>query len=403
MNNSYQALQSVFTQFTRAAAAAERVFSLMDSLPDIDTGVAEGALPSSSAAVGSSSTSPRSSEVDGGAGAAASAALAATRDPLDLRTHCRGELELRNVKFFYQMRPDRVVLNDVCLHIPAGTVCALVGRSGGGKSTIVHLLQRFYDVQGGAILFDGHDIRRYDVRVLRGEIGVVAQDTPLFARTILDNIVYGLEEDSWTMPQVRDAAKQACALEFIEEFPDGFDTRVGERGLRISGGQRQRIAIARVFLRRPRVLLLDEATSALDAESESKVQDALDRLIKGVTAVDSHSGSSANSSTTGPPSTVILVAHRLSTVMNADKIAVIDNGKVVEEGTHDALVQLGGVYSTLVRTQIAKRSNLLDEDGNAASEPTIDEILAPQEAAAPEGEGSATVDDLLDAAVHASG
>ena len=401
MNNSYQALQSVFTQFTRAAAAAERVFSLMDSLPDIDTGVAEGALPSSSAAVGSSSTSLRSSEVDGGAGAAASAALAATRDPLDLRTHCRGELELRNVKFFYQMRPDRVVLNDVCLHIPAGTVCALVGRSGGGKSTIVHLLQRFYDVQGGAILFDGHDIRRYDVRVLRGEIGVVAQDTPLFARTILDNIVYGLEEDSWTMPQVRDAAKQACALEFIEEFPDGFDTRVGERGLRISGGQRQRIAIARVFLRRPRVLLLDEATSALDAESESKVQDALDRLIKGVTSVDSHSGSSANSSTTGPPSTVILVAHRLSTVMNADKIAVIDNGKVVEEGTHDALVQLGGVYSTLVRTQIAKRSNLLDEDGTAASEPTIDEILAPQEA--PEGEGSATVDDLLDAAVHASG
>lgn len=401
MNNSYQALQSVFTQFTRAAAAAERVFSLMDSLPDIDTGVAEGALPSSSAAVGSSSTSLRSSEVDGGAGAAASAALAATRDPLDLRTHCRGELELRNVKFFYQMRPDRVVLNDVCLHIPAGTVCALVGRSGGGKSTIVHLLQRFYDVQGGAILFDGHDIRRYDVRVLRGEIGVVAQDTPLFARTILDNIVYGLEEDSWTMPQVRDAAKQACALEFIEEFPDGFDTRVGERGLRISGGQRQRIAIARVFLRRPRVLLLDEATSALDAESESKVQDALDRLIKGVTSVDSHSGSSANSSTTGPPSTVILVAHRLSTVMNADKIAVIDNGKVVEEGTHDALVQLGGVYSTLVRTQIAKRSNLLDEDGTAASEPTIDEILAPQEA--PEGEGSATVDDLLDAAADASG
>ena len=279
MNNSYQALQSVFTQFTRAAAAAERVFSLMDSLPDIDTGVAECALPSPSAAVGSSSTSPRSSEVDGGAGAAASSALAATHDPLDLRTHCRGELELRNVKFFYQMRPDRVVLNDVCLHIPAGTVCALVGRSGGGKSTIVHLLQRFYDVQGGAILFDGHDIRRYDVRILRGEIGVVSQDTPLFARTILDNIVYGLDEDSWTMTDVRDAAKQACALEFIEEFPDGFDTRVGERGARVSGGQRQRIAIARVFLRRPRVLLLDEATSALDAESESKVQDALDRSV----------------------------------------------------------------------------------------------------------------------------
>ena len=279
MNNSYQALQSVFTQFTRAAAAAERVFSLMDSLPDIDTGVAECALPSPSAAVGSSSTSPRSSEVDGGAGAAASSALAATHDPLDLRTHCRGELELRNVKFFYQMRPDRVVLNDVCLHIPAGTVCALVGRSGGGKSTIVHLLQRFYDVQGGAILFDGHDIRRYDVRILRGEIGVVAQDTPLFARTILDNIVYGLDEDSWTMTDVRDAAKQACALEFIEEFHDGFDTRVGERGARVSGGQRQRIAIARVFLRRPRVLLLDEATSALDAESESKVQDALDRSV----------------------------------------------------------------------------------------------------------------------------
>ena len=195
MNTSYQSLQSVFTQFTRAAAAAERVFSLMDSLPDIDTGLPAAGLPTaevdacfsagSTATLGASGL-PAGDGAGGAAGVAAEqgdgargtahaarTSLSEVRDPLDLRKSARGELELRDVRFYYQMRPDRVVLDGVSLHIPAGTVCALVGRSGGGKSTIVHLLQRFYDVKGGAVLFDGHDVRRYDVRELRGQVSGV--------------------------------------------------------------------------------------------------------------------------------------------------------------------------------------------------------------------------------------
>jgi len=317
MNGAYQALQGLFTSFTRSAAAAEKVFSLLDSCPDINSD--EG-------------------------------------DPIDWPVS--GAFSLRAVDFRYQMRPDNPVLQGLNLEIPGGSVCALVGRSGGGKSTIVNMLMRFYDPAGGSISLDGRDLRSLKVAHHRGLCGVVAQDTPLFARTILENITYGLEEHEYTMEQVVSAAKQAYAHDFILDMKDGYSTRVGERGGRISGGQRQRIAIARIFLRRPKIILLDEATSALDEDSQAAVQTALDKLIA-----------------TGG-ATVVLVAHRLSTVMNADKIAVIDKGQVMEEGSHDELLAKNGVYATLVRKQLAKKASVLDQGKEKDAEAdTIDKLL----------------------------
>merc|ERR1711991_52464 len=224
------------------------------------------------------------------------------------------------------------------------------------------MIMRFYDPQAGRIFIDGSDLR--DVRLcdVRGAIGVVQQNTELFQGTIEENITYGIEKDSYTREDVIEAAKKACAHDFIKAFPEGYSTRVGEKGVRISGGQKQRIAIARVFLRNPRILLLDEATSALDAESEAKVQEALDNLMH----------------VNGPtvPKTAILVAHRLSTVMNADQIVVLDGGCVVERGTHEDLWALNGVYARLVRRQLKKKSRVLDADDEEDDEndETGDEI-----------------------------
>jgi ABC-type multidrug transport system fused ATPase/permease subunit len=303
LNNSYKVLIDIVTQFTRAAGAAQRVLSLMDNIPDIDP------------------------------------------EAGDELVQFEGELRFVDVRFHYQMRPDQPVLSGVNLTIDAGTVCALVGRSGGGKSTMVHMLLRFYDPKEGEIQIDGKNLTSLNLRSVHKHIGIVAQDTQLFANTIRQNIAYGLEEGSYTDEDIFEAARQAFAHDFITGFPEGYDTRCGERGVRLSGGQKQRIAIARVFLRRPRMLFLDEATSALDTESEALVQEALDKLI----LLD------------GVKRTVVLVAHRLSTVMNADKIAVIDKGRVVEEGNHDKLVDAGGVYSKLVSRQIAKQASTLDD------------------------------------------
>lgn len=256
-----------------------------------------------------------------------------------------GCLQIETVSFAYQMRPNSKVLDGICLTIPAGTTCALVGPSGGGKSTLVNLLMRFYDPVEGRILLDGADIRDLCLKDVRRQMGVVQQNTELFGGTIEENITYGMAPGSWTREDVIAAAKEACAHEFIKRFPEGYLTRVGERGVRISGGQKQRIAIARVFLRKPKVLLLDEATSALDAESEARVQEALDKLI---------------SSGTESKRTIILVAHRLSTVINADQIAVVNGGKVVELGKHEDLLARGGEYAKLVQRQIKKKTeNLL--------------------------------------------
>ena len=233
----------------------------------------------------------------------------------------------QDVSFAYQ--PDVPVLNHVNLSIHRGQTIAFVGQSGSGKTTLVDLLPRFYDVTKGAILLDGHDIRQFRIHDLRSLMGIVNQDAILFNDTIWNNITFGVE--TATEEQVREAARIANALDFISATPDGFQTIVGDRGSRLSGGQRQRISIARAILKNPDILILDEATSALDTESEQLVQQALDRLMK--------------------DRTTLVVAHRLSTIRNADLICVLHEGQIVEQGTHDDLLARGGHYAKLISMQ----------------------------------------------------
>jgi ABC-type multidrug transport system fused ATPase/permease subunit len=255
------------------------------------------------------------------------------------------------------MRPEHSVISGVNLEVGRGDVCALVGRSGGGKSTIVHLLMRFYDPTRGRILLDGWDLRDLNLKSVHKHMGLVAQETQMFAGSIEENIMYGLS--SCNREDMEEAARYANAHDFILRFPEGYATRVGERGVRLSGGQRQRVAIARMLLRRPKVLLLDEATSSLDTESEALVQQALDRLI----------GEGGR--------TIVLVAHRLSTVRNADNIAVLDKGALVEQGTHEQLLtKKDGVYEKLVRRQLHKASNpILDDLGAEDTSDNISTLL----------------------------
>jgi len=241
-----------------------------------------------------------------------------------------GDVEFRNVQFSYPTRADQIILNDFNLKLPAGKVVALVGSSGGGKSTIAALLERFYDVQGGSITIDGYDIRSLDPTWLRGRaIGFINQEPILFATSIMENIRYG--KPSATDEEVREVARLANADGFIQKFPQSYQTVVGERGVTISGGQKQRIAIARAILKNPSILILDEATSALDAESEKVVQEALNKVAAG--------------------RTVLIVAHRLSTIQNADIIAVVANGTIAEVGTHQTLMNQRGHYYRLIRQQ----------------------------------------------------
>jgi len=241
-----------------------------------------------------------------------------------------GDVGFHNVTFKYPTRPEQTILNQLNLHVPGGKIVALVGASGGGKSTIAALLERFYDVNDGAITVDRANIKSLDPEWLRGRcIGFINQEPVLFASSILENIRYGRPEASDF--EVYEAAEAANAHAFIQKFPNGYQTIVGERGVTVSGGQKQRIAIARALLKNPSILILDEATSALDAESEKIVQEALDNVCKG--------------------RTVLVIAHRLSTIKNADMIAVIADGKVAELGTHSQLKKLGGIYSQLIRQQ----------------------------------------------------
>lgn len=238
----------------------------------------------------------------------------------------RNEIEYRNVNFSYG-KDD--VLKDINLVIPKGEVIALVGESGGGKSTLVDLLPRFYDVCEGEILIDGHDIRDYKISDLRGLMGIVTQETILFNDTVFNNIAFGMENVS--KDAVIEAAKVANAHEFIMEMEHGYDTAIGDRGMNLSGGQRQRLSIARAVLKNPPILILDEATSSLDTESERLVQDALSKVMSQRTS--------------------IVIAHRLSTIQHADEIVVLQKGKIIERGQHEELIALNGVYKKLTDLQ----------------------------------------------------
>ena len=276
----------LYTSFNAAAGASERLFELLDTGSDVADRPDAVALPSA-----------------------------------------RGEVEFDGVSFHYG--DGRDILQGVSLRAAPGETVALVGPSGAGKTTLLNLVPRFYDPTAGAVRLDGRDLRDLTLASVRASAGVVAQDVQLFATSIGDNIRYGRLDA--TDAEVRQAARDAFADGFIEALPAGYDTEVGERGVKLSGGQRQRLAIARALLKDPPVLLLDEATSALDAESEAAVQEALARLMKG--------------------RTTFVIAHRLATVREADRILVLDEGEIVERGTHDELVARGGLYASLAERQ----------------------------------------------------
>jgi ABC-type multidrug transport system fused ATPase/permease subunit len=245
-------------------------------------------------------------------------------------TPSRGEIEFKHVSFNYPSRPDFEVLKDLSFKVQAGHTVALVGSSGSGKTTIASLILRFYDPISGSLTIDGSESKNLSITELRKRIALVPQDVILFAGSIKDNIAYGKPNSSDA--EIEEAAKKANAYDFIQSFPDKFNTMVGERGIQLSGGQRQRIAIARAVLKNPSILILDEATSSLDSESERLVQEALDKLMVGRTSV--------------------VIAHRLATIRNADQIVVLQNGQVMETGTHHALMQHEeGLYYKLSKMQ----------------------------------------------------
>ena len=251
------------------------------------------------------------------------------REPEDALplTDVKGEIVLDHVSFGYQKDTD--VLHDISLTVCAGETLAVVGHSGGGKSTLCQLIPRFYDVESGSIAIDGHDIRKVTKNSLRTNIGIVQQDVFLFADTIYENIRYGRPDASYE--EVLEAAKKAEIYEDIMKMPEGFDTYVGERGALLSGGQKQRISIARIFLKNPPILILDEATSALDSVTEAHIQQAFDELAVG--------------------RTTLIIAHRLATIRNADRVVVIEDGRIEEEGTQTELLARGGEFATLYQAQ----------------------------------------------------
>ncbi|KAH6829915.1 P-glycoprotein 2 [Perilla frutescens var. hirtella] len=259
-----------------------------------------------------------------------------------------GHIKFKNVMFSYPSRPDVLIFNNLSLDIPPGKIVALVGGSGSGKSTVISLIERFYDPLSGQVLLDGTDIRELHLKWLRQQIGLVNQEPALFATTIRDNILYG--KNDATNEEITRAAKLSEAINFISNLPERFETQVGERGIQLSGGQKQRIAISRAIVKNPSILLLDEATSALDAESEKSVQEALDRVMVG--------------------RTTIIVAHRLSTIRNADVIAVVQNGAIVETGSHEDLISRpNSAYASLVQLQEAASLSRMPSHGPAMGRP----------------------------------
>ncbi len=291
-------LTNVNNTIQQGIAGAERVFSIMDLVPEIRN--RPDAVPL-----------PRISR----------------------------EIEIRNVTFRYEEAP---VLKNINLRIRTGEAVAFVGMSGGGKTTLVNLIPRFYDVTDGMILIDGQDIRNVTIESLRGQIAIVTQQTILFNDTVRNNIAYG--DISKTEDQIVEAAKAAHAHDFILRLPKGYETVIGEQGTKLSGGERQRISIARALLKNAPILILDEATSSLDSEAEIEVQDALENLMKG--------------------RTTLVIAHRLSTIRNADRIIVLVNGEIREEGTHETLLSRHGEYSRLYNMQFMENGRNEEKGGN---------------------------------------
>jgi ATP-binding cassette subfamily B protein len=258
---------------------------------------------------------------------------------VDLRatvSRAQGSVEYRNVSFFY--RPDVPALHEINLNVKSGQCVALVGPTGAGKSTLVSLLSRFYEATGGEILLDGRDVARISLRELREQIGVVSQETFLFNGTILDNLRFGRPDA--TRREIEEMARAACVHEFVADLPEGYDTHVGERGVKLSVGEKQRISIARALLKNPPVLVLDEATASVDTATEQLIQQALRRLLAGRTS--------------------FVIAHRLSTVRHADLILVLQKGRIIERGGHDELLALNGLYGKLCRAQHTDRFSETD-------------------------------------------
>ena len=286
---SLGALAGLYTDFMKAIGATQRIFGLLERVPKQD----EAGM----------SLSPRDEPIS-----------------------------FKDVTFSYPTRPDITVLKEFSLKLQPNKVTALVGSSGAGKSTVAALLARLYDPTEGAIFFGQHDIKELDAKDYRAMIGFVGQEPVLFSGTIRENLAYGRHERPATEGELKSIANRAHVSEFIERFSEGWDTKVGERGVQLSGGQKQRIAIARALLRDPKILILDEATSALDARSEHLVQQALDELMTG--------------------RTTLIIAHRLSTVANADEVIVLDNGSILERGTHAELLEINGAYRELIESQL---------------------------------------------------
>ncbi|MES2398224.1 MAG: ATP-binding cassette domain-containing protein, partial [Bacteroidota bacterium] len=288
---SFGGIAELYSQIQKAVGATERVFEILDEHPeDLDITTAQTNI-----------------------------------------TRVEGNVEFRDVAFTYPSRKEIQVLKNINLTAKKGETIAIVGPSGSGKSTLIGLLLRFYDPEKGTLLIDGKDAKSYSLTELRNNMAMVPQDVILFGGTIRENIAYG--KPTATIAEIAEAARKANALEFIDTFPEKFETLVGERGIKLSGGQRQRIAIARAVLKDPSILILDEATSSLDSESERVVQEALDKLMVGRTS--------------------FVIAHRLSTIRKADKIIVIDKGNVRETGTHEELIlQENGLYRSLSKLQM---------------------------------------------------
>ena len=305
----------LYSQVQKTVGASQRVRELLREQPEVAV----------ASAAQTTTAKVRETEV-----ATKIETLATPFSPISATGRLRGEVEFQNVTFRYPSRPEVAVLADISLRARPGEVTALVGPSGAGKSTLTALLYRFYAPEQGRVLFDGRDAREFDLTALRGQMALVPQDVLLFGGSIADNIRYG--KPGATPDEIKAAALQANAAEFIDRFPEGYETIVGDRGIKLSGGQRQRVAIARAILKDPAILVLDEATSSLDSESERLVQSALEHLMRG--------------------RTTFVIAHRLATVRRADQIVVLDQGRMVERGSHDELSQNpDGLYRRLSTLQ----------------------------------------------------